>query len=166
MNDADYIMNLPKKRMAAGVIFLNEAGEILIVKPTYKDHWSVPGGVIEKDESPRDAALREVKEEIGIELKNIDFLCIDYMSPKDSGYSTKDENIQFIFYGGLITSCDLNKIKIPKNEISDYKFFAKEEAIKLVNVKLANRLKSCFDALEAGVSVYLEGGRKIEKPFY
>jgi ADP-ribose pyrophosphatase YjhB (NUDIX family) len=52
MTDANYIKNLPKKRMASGVVFFNEAGEILVVKPGYKDHWSVPGGVIEKDESP------------------------------------------------------------------------------------------------------------------
>lgn len=159
MNDTDYIKNLPKKRMASGVIFLNEVGEILLLKPTYKEYWTVPGGVIEKDESPRDAALREVKEEIGLDLKSIHFLCIDYMSSKDSGYSTKDENMQFIFYGGTLDSEDLNKMQTPKDEISEYKFVAKEEAIKLVNDRLANRLKSCFGALEAGAPFYLEGGK-------
>jgi ADP-ribose pyrophosphatase YjhB (NUDIX family) len=97
MNDKDYIKNLPKKRMASGVIFFNEAGKALIVKPSYKDYWSVPGGVINKDESPRNAALREVNEEIGLDLKSMRFLCLDYMSPQDSGYSTKDENFNSFF---------------------------------------------------------------------
>lgn len=160
MTDRDYIKNLPKKRMASGVILLNKAGEILLVKPGYKDHWSVPGGVIDKDESPRDAALREVKEEVNLDLKSMRLLCLDYMSPQDSGYSTRDENIQFIFFGGILTSEDIKKIKVPKEEISEYKFVGKEEAVKLVNDRLAHRLKPCFETLEKGASVYLEGGKE------
>ncbi len=83
MTDQEYLKNLPRKRMASGVIFFNEAGEILIVKPSYKDHWSVPGGVIDKDESPRDAALREVKEEVGLDLKScVFFVSIIYRRKK------------------------------------------------------------------------------------
>jgi len=160
MSEEDYLKNLPRKRMASGVILLNEAGEILLVRPTYKDHWSVPGGVIDQDESPRDAALREVKEEINIDLKSMHFLCLDYMSPQESGYSTKDENIQFIFYGGVLTADDMEKIKVPEEEISEYKFVNKEEAIELVGEKLSNRLKPCFKALDAGTTVYLEGGKE------
>jgi ADP-ribose pyrophosphatase YjhB (NUDIX family) len=158
MSDAEYIKNLPKKRMAAGVIFFNEVEEVLIVKPSYKDYWSVPGGVIDRDESPRDTTLREVKEEIGLDLKSMQFLCLDYMSPQNSEYSTKDENIQFIFYGGVLTSDDIKRIKLAKEEISEYKFVSKEEAVKMVSDRLANRLKSCFEALKKGVSIYLEGG--------
>lgn len=145
--------------MAAGVIFFNEAGEVLIVKPSYKDYWSVPGGVIDKNESPRDAALREVKEEIGLDLKSMQFVCLDYMSSQNSGYSTHDENIQFIFYGGVLTAEDIKGIKLDEEEISEFKFVSKEEAIRSVSDRLANRLKPCFEALKKGVSIYLEGGR-------
>ena len=54
----DYYKNLPKKRMAAGALIFNNQEEILFVKPGYKDHWSIPGGVIEKNESPKAACLR------------------------------------------------------------------------------------------------------------
>jgi len=57
---------LPKKVVSAGVLFLDENGRVLIVKPTYKDHWQLPGGVIEAHESPASGALREVQEEIGL----------------------------------------------------------------------------------------------------
>jgi ADP-ribose pyrophosphatase YjhB (NUDIX family) len=161
MNDEEYIKNLPTKRMASGVIILNNRGEVLLVKPTYKNHWSIPGGVVDKDESPRDAAIREAKEEINIELKKCDLLCIDYMSPKDSGLSTKDENIQFIFYGGVLSDEEIIRIKIPKEEIGDFKFFSKEESLKQVGEKLANRLPACYEAMDIKISVYLEGGRKV-----
>lgn len=146
--------------MASGVIFFNEAGKVLVVKPSYKDYWSVPGGVIEKNESPRDAALREVREEIGLELENMQFVCLDYMSSQESGYSTKDENIQFIFYGGVLEADDIEKIKLAEEEISEYRFVSKEESIKMVSERLSNRLKPCFEAIGKGVSVYLEGGKE------
>lgn len=56
-----YYKGLPKKRMGVGALFLNDKNEILIVKPSYKDHWSVPGGVVDENESPRQACIREVK---------------------------------------------------------------------------------------------------------
>ena len=59
---------------------MNAKGEILFVKASYRDNWTLPGGVIEEDESPRDACLREVKEEIGLDLKAVKFLAVDYIS--------------------------------------------------------------------------------------
>lgn len=160
MNEEEYLKNLPKKRMASGVVIFNNSKEILLVKPTYKNHWSVPGGVIDENESPRDAALREAKEEINLNLKKIHLLCIDYMSQRESGYITKDENIQFIFYGGKLSAKEIKQIRIPKTEIGEYKFVSKKEALKLVNDKLANRLVPCFEAIKTGKPVYLEGGKK------
>lgn len=77
----NYYKNLPKKRMGAGALFFNENNEMLVVKPTYKDHWSIPGGVVEENESPRIACIREVKEEIGLEIRELKFLCVDWTSP-------------------------------------------------------------------------------------
>lgn len=39
-------------RVAAGVLIRDAAGRILLVKPTYKDGWEIPGGYVEPDESP------------------------------------------------------------------------------------------------------------------
>ena len=50
MYDKNYYSTLPTKRMGAAVIFFNQKKEILIVKPTYKDHWSLPGGTVNKNE--------------------------------------------------------------------------------------------------------------------
>ena len=55
--------------MGSAAIFSDRHDHFLVVKPNYKDHWSLPGGAVEKDESPKHACLREVKEEIGIELE-------------------------------------------------------------------------------------------------
>ena len=49
-------------RVAAGVLFRDVEGRILLVKPSYKEGWDIPGGYVEPGESPKQAAAREVRE--------------------------------------------------------------------------------------------------------
>ncbi|MBU6427292.1 NUDIX hydrolase [Patescibacteria group bacterium] len=151
----DYYKNLPKKRMGAGALFLDEGGNILIVKPSYKDHWSIPGGTVDDNESPRQACVREIKEEIGLSFSDIRFLCIDY-SPQES--DEKSESLQFIFYGGILNKDLVSKIKLDGKELVEFRFVAIPEAKKLLGHKLARRLPKCVDAIKTGTSVYLEDG--------
>jgi hypothetical protein len=51
-----YIASLARKRMAAGALFRDEDGRVLLVDPTYKPTWDLPGGAVEKEESPYAAA--------------------------------------------------------------------------------------------------------------
>lgn len=63
---SEYDRKLPRKRVAAGVLFFDADGRVMLVDPVYKDPWEIPGGAVEWDESPRDGAVREVKEELGL----------------------------------------------------------------------------------------------------
>jgi hypothetical protein len=51
-------VELPKKRMAAGVLFRSADRRVLLVEPSYKPNWEIPGGIVEPDESPWAAAAR------------------------------------------------------------------------------------------------------------
>ena len=42
---AGYSATLPRKRMAAGVLFRDHDGRVLLVEPVYKDYWEIPGAV-------------------------------------------------------------------------------------------------------------------------
>ncbi|MEI6238284.1 MAG: NUDIX hydrolase [bacterium] len=151
----DYYKNLPKKRMGAGAIFLNEKDEILIVKPSYKDFWSMAGGVVVENESPKDACIREVKEEIGINLKDASLLCIDYCSNKEGN----GDSLQFIFFGGVLTEKEIKEIKIDGKELVDYRFVKVEEALSLLSEKLKVRIPRCLEALKNNAVVYFENGK-------
>jgi len=150
----EYYKNLPKKRIGAGVIILNGKEEILIVKPGYKDHWSIVGGVVDENESPEKAARRETKEEIGIELKDARFLCVDHVSDKSKG-----ESLQFIFYGGKLDEEEIKKIKIDGKEIVEYKFMATDDALRLLSESSRIRLSKCLKALKNDTAIYSEGDR-------
>ncbi|MBX9771146.1 MAG: NUDIX hydrolase [Candidatus Obscuribacterales bacterium] len=150
----DYYKNLPKKRMAVGALFFNTSSDLLIVKPTYKAWWSIPGGVIEKEESPRSACIREIKEEIGLDVQRLDLLCVDWTSPMPG----RGDALQLIFHAGILRADEIESIKLADDEISEYRFVPVEEAIVMLSDKLQRRIRKCLDALKSNSTFYLEDG--------
>jgi ADP-ribose pyrophosphatase YjhB (NUDIX family) len=54
---------------SAGAAIFDEAGRICLIQRADNGHWALPGGAIEDDETAAAAAVREVKEETGLEVK-------------------------------------------------------------------------------------------------
>jgi 8-oxo-dGTP diphosphatase len=46
---------IPRKRMAAGIVAVDDHMRVLLVEPAYKTNWEVPGGLVELGEPPRAA---------------------------------------------------------------------------------------------------------------
>jgi 8-oxo-dGTP diphosphatase len=54
----------------ASVVLFDPEGHVLLIHEDYGDRrWGLPGGMIEADESPQDAARRETLEETGLEVE-------------------------------------------------------------------------------------------------
>jgi ADP-ribose pyrophosphatase YjhB (NUDIX family) len=141
------------KWMAAGAIFTDSDGKILIVKPTYKEGWEIPGGLIEKDESPAQACAREIKEELGIDFVPGRLLCVDYRSNTDD----RGDRIMFIFDGGIIGD---RVVFFPPNELSEYRFVTMDAIPFMFNERLARRIPKAVEAISRGVCIYLENGNE------
>ena len=65
----EWLADLPKKSLAVKVILRSTKGRFLLVKPTYKKTWQFPGGGVEPFEEPKEAAIRELTEEMGLSVK-------------------------------------------------------------------------------------------------
>ena len=148
----EFYENLPKKRMASGAIFFNEKMEILVVKPTYIDDWSIPGGIVELNESPAEGCRRELKEEISLDIKLKDLLIVDYYN----GTETSTESLNFIFYGGILNASSINEIKLPPEELENYKFINVERIEAYLSGRLLRRVKQAIIALDEKKTLYLE----------
>ena len=148
----EYFKSLPKKRIGTGILFFDEAGKLLIVKPNYKDGWAIPGGTADEGESPKSAAVRETKEEIGLDAQDLTLVCIHYSSAK--GVHT--ESIQFIFFGGVLDSNQISGIKLADDELDEFKFVSTEEAKAMLTHGLSRRLPFCLDAIKNKTAIYLE----------
>ena len=145
---------LPTKRMAADCLFTNEAGHLLVIKPTYKPTWDIPGGAVEHDESPRRAAQREVHEELGLVIEPGRLLAVDWLAR--AGDFT--EVVAFLFDGGVLTSADINQLAPHPTEATALDFVPLDEAERLLDAELFARVRAAVDAQHTAAATYLENG--------
>ncbi|GIJ43211.1 hypothetical protein Val02_00970 [Virgisporangium aliadipatigenens] len=87
-----------RKRVSADVLFRDETGRILLVDPRYKPDWDLPGGMAEANESPLDAARREVREELAVDWPGGPLLTVDWVAP----HGPWDDGLVFLFDGGVL----------------------------------------------------------------
>ncbi|MFH9090905.1 NUDIX domain-containing protein [Streptomyces sp. NPDC017673] len=109
---------------SAAALFCNDDGEALIVNPTYKDYWNLPGGAvdIEHGETPYDAVVREVREELGITPPIGRLLVHAWITA-----SGKGAQALYIFEGGVLSREDQQAITLQESELSEYRFCHPEE---------------------------------------
>ena len=61
-------------QITAKVLIRDESDKVLILKDSFSDWWDLPGGHIHTEETPEEGALREVEEETGIKLNDVDLV--------------------------------------------------------------------------------------------
>lgn len=153
-DDAHFTTKLPTKRVAADCLFTDQAGRLLVLEPPYKSTWDLPGGLVERDESPRLAAQREVREEIGISVEPGDLLAVDWVS--QTGDFT--EIVAFLFDGGVLAPADIDQIRIQPTEVSSFKFVPLDEAEQLLDAEQFARVAAALKIRGTAETAYLENG--------
>ncbi len=152
-----YLRSLPKKNVSAGVLLQDPRERLLIVKPRYSTYWSVPGGVVEQNESPLEAALRETQEEIGLKPRILRCAGIAY-TRRHFGEEWVD-GLQVLFWGASLTEQEIQNLRPQTEELETLGFFSWSEALRLLNPPLARRLR--WICRYPDLCVYLENDRPI-----
>ncbi len=146
---------LPAKRMGSGALILDPGGRVLLVEPTYKDSWEVPGGIVEAAESPRTACARELYEELGLVVDPGRLLCLEWQG-EVAGLS---DALLFVYDGGVLS--DLDSVRMPADELVSCRFVEPDDLETYVIDRLARRLRAALRALRDGVLVELEHGADV-----
>jgi ADP-ribose pyrophosphatase YjhB (NUDIX family) len=144
-----------RKRVAADLLIRDEAGQILLVEPTYKKDWDVPGGMAEANEPPRMAAERELREELDIVVQAGRLLVLDWDGP----HGPWDDQLVFIFDGGILTGEQVGSLHIADEELASFEFVALDEAVRRLRADMADRLVRATRALDSGNTDYGERRR-------
>jgi ADP-ribose pyrophosphatase YjhB (NUDIX family) len=99
--EAAWYAGLPTMFGSAAALLTDPKGRALLVKPNYREHWSLPGGIMEHGEPPHVGCRREVTEELGLDIAPGRLLAIDW-SPPD-GVRPR-AIVHFVFDGRLGTT--------------------------------------------------------------
>ncbi len=142
---------LPKKRVGGGVVIVDEDWRLLLVEPTYKDAWEIPGGIVELGESPREAARRECREELGFDIEIGRLLVVDWVN---QGHAA-GEGLMFVYATGPV---DSSHIILPSGELRSWQWCDREAVLARVQDFKARRLFAALDALRNGTFLELENG--------
>ena len=108
------------KRSGASIIFVNDKEEILLFlrddKPglPYSNMWDVPGGHVEENEIPKECIVREMKEEMNLDLHDFQLLC----------QTEFDDRVEYTYW----KKTDLNIDEIDLREGQRLKWFSRKEA--------------------------------------
>ncbi len=148
---------LPRIPASAGALIRNESDELLILKPTYKSGWTIPGGQLEEDgETPWEGCRREVAEETGLAVSAGRLACVDFLRPR----TRRAGGIRFLFDCGSLAPAVVVPIVLQEEEISEFAWVTPDVADERLSGPVGRRVAQAL--LHPGRTVYLEDGRPVE----
>jgi 8-oxo-dGTP diphosphatase len=149
-----YMASLARKRMAAGALFRDQDGKVLLVDPVYRATWDLPGGAVEAEESPHAACRREVAEELGLDRPAGRVLAMDWVPSRPE----RPEGLITVYDGGVLTPGDIQAIVVPDGELAGFRFVPPDQVAAMVTPLVARRVAASLDAVAAGTVASLENG--------
>jgi len=149
---------LPRIPASAGALVWDRKGRLLILKPTYKSGWSIPGGIVEADgETPWEACRRETREECGLDLRRGELVCVDFLRPRPG----RPGGMRFLFNCGTFDRATLAGIVLQEEEISEYRLARIDRALRLFSGPIRRRVAAATSKPRR--LHYLEDGRPVRR---
>jgi ADP-ribose pyrophosphatase YjhB (NUDIX family) len=110
---------------SVNVVVVNDAGEILMIRRSDNENWAVPGGAIDLGESMTEAAIRETKEESGVDCEITGLVGI-YTDPKHIILYTSNNEARQEF-SILLTGRPTGGTPTPSDESTEVRWVAPAE---------------------------------------
>jgi len=127
-----------------GALILNENDEIFLMKsPKWKNKWIVPGGHIENGETMKECVKREVKEETGLDIDDVEFLTVLEGIPEDF-----ERDAHFVFLNFVCRAKNQN-VELDQREGTKHVWIDPEDAVEELDLN---------DSTEEFIDAYLEEG--------
>jgi 8-oxo-dGTP diphosphatase len=145
----------PRLPVSVGALVADGTGRLLVLKPTYKSGWTIPGGQMEDSgETPWEACRREVAEECGLVVPSGRLRCVDFLRPRPG----HGGGVRLLFDCGAFDDTALSGIVVQAGEVSEFRFVDDAEAERLLRPAVRRRVRA---ARRSPGVVYLEEGRPV-----
>ena len=154
--------SLPTKRaIAQGVLRAgpadgapDEASRVLLCELVYKREWDLPGGVVDRGESPAECVVREVREELALDVTVRSLLAVNWLPP----FLGWGDATVFVFDLGVVDPRFTDAARLEAREIQAVHWATPHEwpaRVAPYNARLLDALLRCSG--DAG-TLYLEDG--------
>lgn len=145
---------LPTKRVIAQGLLRDADNRVLLCELVYKRDWDLPGGVVERGESPRDCLRREVHEELGIDVEVGDLLTVDWLPP----WAGWDDACLLMFDLGRTDAAVTSQMRLQPREIAAVHWADADVARRHCRPQVADRLE--LAASGEPIPPFLHSGRR------
>ena len=157
IGSAEYTHTIPRKRAAATIVFTDDRGRVLLCEPSYKEVWEAVGGAVEENESPRNAAAREAKEELGLDIEPGRLLAFDFVPAHDG----RTESLICVYDGGTLTKRQTDSITLDPSELRSWAWCTLSQAHERMRPLVARRIEAALKASRCGGVAELESGHPV-----
>lgn len=141
-------------RVAAGALFV-DGSRVLLVRKTYGNRWDIPGGYVDRGETPAEACVREVREELGLKRAVNRVLAHDWAPDAKEG-----DKLLYVFDCGEL-GADEQRIQLDHEELDHWAWVEVASLSEYVIPRLARRLSQAHRAWSEGRTLYLEHGEPM-----
>ncbi len=150
------VMNsvLPRKRLIAHALITDPWDRVCLLETTFKDDWELPGGIVNPSESPWTGTVREIGEELSLELPVGRVLVIDWLAP----YLGWDDAVELIFDGGQVSAEQADAIVPDPVEIRAVHWLTPDKAADKMAPFARGRMLAAVACRLGGGTQYLERG--------
>ncbi|WP_133743661.1 NUDIX domain-containing protein [Actinorugispora endophytica] len=156
--ELEFFQSLPRTRGAATALLCDDTGRVLLVKPTYRSGWGLPGGVIEMGESPLQACRRECVEELGFAPVLRGLVGVDWLP----GQLSPDGRPATVFvFAGTLARGQFDAVRLPPDELSAARLVESGRLAEFLPERQARRITAFLDPAGGGVR-YLEHGYGVD----
>lgn len=131
-----FFAQLPRKVVAASVLVADAQRRILVVFDSFRQQWTLPGGLVDPDELPSDGAAREAAEEGGVDVTIGALLGIFCHAHPDRLH---------LVYEGLLRSPTPRPIPLHPHEVDEARWIELDEASQMLPPGMWSKVRRCVD---------------------
>ncbi|WP_052390567.1 NUDIX domain-containing protein [Streptomyces sp. NRRL B-24484] len=127
---------------AAGVLFRDAAGRVMVVRAVYESRHpvEVPGGGWEPgDATLRATAVRELQEEMGLRPRLLALASVDWAMS-----SSRPPIVSFLYWAQPLTAAELAAVRLQEDELGGYAFVTPRQAASALPPRLSRRVAACL----------------------